>query len=74
MAPDDVPAILDALRRAAGGELERLYRPREVERYTYPAPAEALSREVEAAIERRSRSRPSRAPKSRRRPQGRDGA
>jgi glycosyltransferase involved in cell wall biosynthesis len=52
--PDDPPAIVEALRAAIRGELARAYAPRDIERYTHPAPAEELRRQVEAAIARRS--------------------
>jgi glycosyltransferase involved in cell wall biosynthesis len=48
--PDDVDAIAAALRSAAAGELELSYAPRGVERYTYPAPANAMATVVEGAI------------------------
>ena len=52
--PDDVDAIAAALRDAATGELERGYAPHGVERYAYPAPAEAMAEAVERAIHRRA--------------------
>jgi len=52
--PDDVGAIAAALRSAAAGELELSYAPRGAERYTYPAPAEAMANVVESAISHRS--------------------
>jgi len=52
--PGDVDAIAAALRSAATGELERGFAPHDVERYTYPAPAEAMAESVERAIRRRS--------------------
>jgi glycosyltransferase involved in cell wall biosynthesis len=52
--PADVDAIAAALRRAALGELQLTYVPRGVERYTYPAPAEAMAQCVECAIGRRA--------------------
>jgi glycosyltransferase involved in cell wall biosynthesis len=51
--PDDVEAIVRALRRVALGELARSYAPRNLERFTYPAPAEAMAQLIETAIERR---------------------
>jgi glycosyltransferase involved in cell wall biosynthesis len=54
--PDDVEAIAGALRRVASGELEKLYAPRNLERYTYPSPAEAMAELVETAIRRRAES------------------
>jgi glycosyltransferase involved in cell wall biosynthesis len=50
--PDDVDAIVVALRRVASGELERAYAPRNLERYTYPGPAERMAEVVEEAIRR----------------------
>jgi glycosyltransferase involved in cell wall biosynthesis len=55
--PDDVDAIIGALRRAASGELGRAYAPRDLARYTYPAPAEVLAEIVEAAMLRRAGAR-----------------
>jgi glycosyltransferase involved in cell wall biosynthesis len=52
VAPDDVDAIVAALRRVATGSLA--YAPRGLERYTYMASASQLSAEIEAAIARRS--------------------
>ena len=52
--PDDVDAIAAALRSAATGGLERSYAPRGVERYRYPAPAEAMAELVERAIAHRA--------------------
>jgi glycosyltransferase involved in cell wall biosynthesis len=54
--PEDVGAIADALRRAVEGELERDYAPHDLDRYTYPGPAELMAEIVESAIERRDRS------------------
>ena len=54
--PDDVDAIAAALRSAATGELELSYAPRGTERYTYPAPAEAMAALVERAISHRLRT------------------
>ena len=51
--PDDIDAIAAALRRVASGELAHVYRPRELERYTYPGPAEAMAEVIEEAIRRR---------------------
>jgi glycosyltransferase involved in cell wall biosynthesis len=50
--PSDINAIAAALGRAVTGELERLYAPTGVERYRYPAPAEAMAEVVETAIRR----------------------
>jgi glycosyltransferase involved in cell wall biosynthesis len=52
--PDDVAAIAEALRRVVSGELARAYAPRRVERFIYPAPAEAMAELVEQAIRQRS--------------------
>jgi glycosyltransferase involved in cell wall biosynthesis len=51
--PSDVDAIAAALRRVASGELARAYAPRNLERYTYPGPAEAMAELLEEAIRRR---------------------
>jgi glycosyltransferase involved in cell wall biosynthesis len=56
--PDDVEAIMDALRQVASGELARAYAPRNVEHYVYPRPAEAMAEAIEQAITRRTASRP----------------
>lgn len=48
--PDDVPAITDALRRVARGELAERYAPQGTERFVYPAPAAAMTDEIERAI------------------------
>jgi glycosyltransferase involved in cell wall biosynthesis len=50
--PDDIEAIVDALRQVASGELERRYAPRSLERYTYPGPAIAMADAIEEAIRR----------------------
>lgn len=50
--PDDVDAIADAVRRVASGELARSYAPRNLERYTYPGPAERMAGVIEEAIRR----------------------
>lgn len=54
--PGDVDAIAAALRSVVTGELVGGYAPRGVERYTYPAPAEAMAELVETAIRRRAGS------------------
>ena len=54
VAPDDVEAIAAALRRVASGELEAAYAPRDLERFTYPGPAEAVAALVEEAVARRA--------------------
>lgn len=51
--PDDVPAIERALEAALGGELAAAYRPRDLERYVYPAPAHAIVEQMELAISAR---------------------
>lgn len=53
VAPDDVNAIEIALRQVASGELERVYAPRGLERFTYPGPAESMAKLIEDAIQRR---------------------
>jgi glycosyltransferase involved in cell wall biosynthesis len=55
VAPDDISAIADALRAVARGELP--FAPRNLERFTYPGPAEAFMTVVEEAIARRRTSR-----------------
>jgi glycosyltransferase involved in cell wall biosynthesis len=55
VAPDDVDAIVQALRRVATGELARAYAPRNTEQYTYPEPARAMADLVEEAIVLRHR-------------------
>jgi glycosyltransferase involved in cell wall biosynthesis len=54
VAPDDVPAIRRALAAVASGELERGYEPRGLDRYLYPAPAEALAELIERVLSSRS--------------------
>jgi hypothetical protein len=54
VAPDDRAAIGDALRLAASGELQRRYAPRNIERYNYPGPAQAMAELVEEAIARKA--------------------
>jgi glycosyltransferase involved in cell wall biosynthesis len=51
--PDDVDAITAALRRVVSGELAREYAARNLERFTYPGPAEAMAELIETAIRRR---------------------
>jgi glycosyltransferase involved in cell wall biosynthesis len=48
--PDDVDAIVDALRRAALGDLAREYSPRGIDRYAYPRLAEEAAEVIEQAI------------------------
>lgn len=50
VSPDDVDAIVAALRRVASGELARAYAPRDIERFTYPGPAEKMAEIMEEAI------------------------
>jgi glycosyltransferase involved in cell wall biosynthesis len=52
VAPDDVGAIVEALRRTANRSLA--FAPRGVERFTYSASAAILSDEIERAIARRA--------------------
>jgi len=47
---DDVPAIVQALRRVAAGEL-RAPDPRAREAYAYPAPAEQMAEAVRVAVD-----------------------
>lgn len=57
VAPDDEPAIAAALRRVASGELAAEYRPRDLDRFRYPAPALTVERLIDEALsERRARS------------------
>jgi glycosyltransferase involved in cell wall biosynthesis len=57
VAPNDVQGIAQALAFAADGTLARAYAPRNLERYVYPAPAEAVAELVERAIELRHSTR-----------------
>ena len=52
--PDDVDAIVGALRQAATGELAHRYAPRNLEQYAYPGPAQRMAELVEEAIRRRA--------------------
>ena len=52
--PDDVDAIANAFECVANGELTRSYRPRNLEAFTYPRPAEAMAEAIERAIARRA--------------------
>ena len=52
--PDDVEAIVNALRLAASGELARAYAPRNLEQFAYPGPATRMAELVEEAIRRRT--------------------
>jgi glycosyltransferase involved in cell wall biosynthesis len=49
VSPDNPDAIASALTRLVDGALSRGYAPRGLERFTYPAPAELMGRELEAA-------------------------
>jgi glycosyltransferase involved in cell wall biosynthesis len=51
--PTDEAAIVAGLRRVADGTLGELYAPRELERFTYPGPAEEVAALVEEALARR---------------------
>ena len=44
--PDDVPAIVGALRSAASGELWQSYAPHGLEAFTYPGPAIAMAEAI----------------------------
>jgi glycosyltransferase involved in cell wall biosynthesis len=55
--PDDVDAIVAALRGMLRGELADAYAPRDLEQFVYPAPAEALAAEVERAVAARALTR-----------------
>ncbi len=55
VAPDDVEGVVHALLAAVDGILGAAYAPRGLDRYVYPAPAEAVVELVERAIERRNR-------------------
>jgi glycosyltransferase involved in cell wall biosynthesis len=57
VAPDDIQGIARALAAAADGTLAHSYAPRDLERYIYPAPAEAVAELVEGAIEQRRHTR-----------------
>jgi glycosyltransferase involved in cell wall biosynthesis len=48
-------AIVAALAAVAQGSFAAAHRPRDTERYTYPAPAEAMAAEIERAIAARRR-------------------
>jgi glycosyltransferase involved in cell wall biosynthesis len=52
--PDDVEAIVVALRRMVAGELARGYAPQALEQYTYPRPAERMAEVIEEAIRLRA--------------------
>ncbi len=58
VAPTDADGIVAALAAAARGELGSRYSPVMLERYTYPAPAQAMETEIRRAISvRRDRAR-----------------
>lgn len=48
--PRDVGAIVAALRGVVEGRLAADYAPRDLDRYVYPRPAEAMAAEIERAI------------------------
>jgi glycosyltransferase involved in cell wall biosynthesis len=50
VAPDDVEAVVGALQAVLDGGLAEAYRPRGLERYFYPAPADAIEQQIEQAI------------------------
>lgn len=54
VAPDDIDGIVGLLRAVVDGRLADAYRPTSLERYRYPAPAEAFAETVERAIESRA--------------------
>jgi glycosyltransferase involved in cell wall biosynthesis len=57
VAPDDPEAIAAALRDVMEHGLEDHYSPRGLERYVYPAPAQAMAAEIERAVaQRRTRA------------------
>ncbi len=51
--PDDVEAIAHALRKVVTGEIEAEFKPKDIERYMYPAPAQTMEELIEEAIARR---------------------
>ena len=55
VAPDDIGAIARTLETVVDGTLAAAYRPRDLERYIYPGPAEEAAALIERAIARRSR-------------------
>jgi glycosyltransferase involved in cell wall biosynthesis len=55
--PDDVDAIVVALRAVASGKLARQYAPRNLEQYTYPGPAERMAEVIEEAVRRHAARR-----------------
>ena len=54
VAPDDVDAIADVLRRVASGDLAHEYSPQPLQRYSYPRLAGEMTALVEAAVELRA--------------------
>lgn len=53
--PREGAALAAALRAVADGSIARRHAPRELERFTYPGPAQAVSQLVEEAVRGRSR-------------------
>lgn len=53
--PHDGEALGAALRAVADGSIERHHGPRELERFTYPGPAQAVAQLVEETVRGRSR-------------------
>jgi glycosyltransferase involved in cell wall biosynthesis len=53
VAPDDVPGIRRALADVASGELGKRRAPRGLDRYLYPAPAEALAELIDRVLSNR---------------------
>jgi glycosyltransferase involved in cell wall biosynthesis len=49
----DPAALRSALKRVADGALDRSYAPRDLERFLYPGPAEAVGRLIERALSQR---------------------
>jgi glycosyltransferase involved in cell wall biosynthesis len=62
VSPDDIEGIAAALAAAARGSLVAAYRPKDLERYVYPAPARAMEAEIERAIRLRRAARIAVAP------------
>ncbi len=54
VAPDDVGGIARTLESVVDGTLAAAYRPRDLERYIYPGPAEEAAALIERAIARRA--------------------
>ena len=54
IAPDDVDGVVQVLRDAANGRLAATFRPRDLERHSYPEPAKAFIRSMELAIAQHS--------------------